>query len=174
MKKSVFIGIAVIMVMLMLSVTAYSWQGRMGGMGDPYGLTPDESDFLIHPALIANGKGLKFYSNFDYTYTGISQWDLDIEVSSAQWESFDGSGDRQDYGALLGSAFSAGPGRLGVFFAYDGSRQDKTAMLITGPLAPLVPVHPPITTLIATWTTFHCGLFTDSLLILTALMLGVK
>ena len=128
MKKSVFVGIAVIMVMLMLSVTAYSWQGRMAGMGDPYGLTPDDSDFLIHPALITRGEGFDVFSHFNFTYTDINKWDIDIDTFwswNKPWDvSSDSSGDQYNYGALLGTAFPLGTGRMGVFFAYEGMNRD--------------------------------------------------
>jgi len=123
MKKFVFTVMAVAAVTLALSATAYSWQGRMGGMGDPYGLTIDDSDFLIHPALITRGEGLDVYSHFNFTYTDISKWDIDLDLGT--WnETFDSSGDQFDYGALLGTAFDLGPGRMGIFFAYEGMNRD--------------------------------------------------
>jgi len=127
MKKGIFVGIAAIVAMMMLSVTAYSWQGRMGGMVDPYGLTPDDSDFLIHPSLITRGEGFDVYSHFNFTYTDITKWDLDIDdlFFGTNWdESYDSSGDQFDYGALLGTAFGLGKGRMGIFFAYEGMNRD--------------------------------------------------
>ncbi|MBW2365501.1 MAG: hypothetical protein JRF25_10665 [Deltaproteobacteria bacterium] len=123
MKKLVFTVMAIAAVTLALSATAYSWQGRMGGMGDPYGLTIDDSDFLIHPALITRGEGFDVYSHFDFAYTNINKWDLDIDIGGWE-ESFDSSGDQFDYGALLGTAFPLGTGRMGVFFAYEGMNRD--------------------------------------------------
>jgi len=123
MKKQMLLLVLVLLSVFLVFGSSLAWQGRMAGMGDPYGLTPDESDFLIHPALIVGGEDLDFYSNFDFTYTGISKWDIDIEIED--WdESFDSSGDQYDYGALLGTAFDLGTGRMGIFFAYEGMNQD--------------------------------------------------
>ena len=80
MKKScLFLGILGFLV-LSMAVPAYSWQGRMAGMEDPYGLIQDESDFLIHPAKIANGQGMKFYGDYRFTYTGVLKWDNEVNV----------------------------------------------------------------------------------------------
>ena len=60
MKKNCLFFVIISFLVLSLAGVSYGWQGRMGGMGDPYGLVEDESDFLFHPAGIANGKGINF------------------------------------------------------------------------------------------------------------------
>ena len=137
MKKYILLVVIAFLSIFFVLGSSLAWQGRMAGMGDPYGLTNDDSDFLIHPSLITRGKGFDFYSNFDFRYTGISKWDMDIDLDGFNGigappptnpysisESFDASGDQYDYKALLGSAFSLGAGRMGVFFAYEGMNRD--------------------------------------------------
>jgi hypothetical protein len=121
MKKQIVLVLLVLLSVFLVFGSSLAWQGRMAGMGDPYGLTPDDSDFLIHPALIVGGEGFDFYSNLDFKYTGISKWDIYIEPFD---ESFDSSGDQFDYGAMLGPVFSLGTGRMGIFFAYEGMNRD--------------------------------------------------
>ena len=82
MKKSITIVIAVFAVLLTVAGSSSAWQGRMEGMGNPYGLIQDESDFLVHPALITMGKGLKVYSHYDFTYTDVLDWEYDIKGST--------------------------------------------------------------------------------------------
>ncbi len=60
MKKVVITMIGLLLLVFALSGISYGWQGRMGGMGDPYGLVEDESDYLINPAGIAQGQGTRF------------------------------------------------------------------------------------------------------------------
>ena len=89
-------------------------------MGDPYGLIPDESDFLIHPAKIAKGEEIRFYGDYRFLYTGVTDWDVDFDGAEAS----DFSGNELRHNALLGSAFPLGPGRMGLFFTYEGRRGD--------------------------------------------------
>jgi hypothetical protein len=108
-----------------LTSTAYGWQGRMGGMGDPFGLVQDESDFLIHPAKIAKGEGVKFYGHYRFIYTGVTDWDYDLDEFNTSgtltdFYHFNTSGDEYKHDALVGVAFPLGPGRMGLLFAYDG------------------------------------------------------
>ena len=117
----------VLLLVLGLAGTSYAWQGRMGGMGDPYGLVSDESDFLIHPAKIANGEGIKFYGHYRFTHTDVTNWDYDSDLFDATgalviYSHFATSGYEQKHDALLGAAFPLGPGRMGLFFTYDGMR----------------------------------------------------
>ncbi|MBW2182107.1 MAG: hypothetical protein JRG81_17320 [Deltaproteobacteria bacterium] len=60
MKKQMLLLVLVLLSVFLVFGSSLAWQGRMAGMGDPYGLTPDESDFLIHPSLIVGGKVLIF------------------------------------------------------------------------------------------------------------------
>jgi hypothetical protein len=124
-KKYLFMFLP--LLVLVLASTSYGWQGRMGGMGDPYGLIADESDFLIHPAKISGGEGVRFYGNYRFSYTGVSAWDHDIDRFDAtgtltDYYSFDTSGQAYSHDAQLGGAFPLGPGRMGIFFTYDGMR----------------------------------------------------
>ena len=78
MRKSYLLMILPLLV-LVLANTSYGWQGRMGGMGDPYGLIADESDFLIHPAKISKGEGVRFYGDYRFTYTGVMDWKYNLD-----------------------------------------------------------------------------------------------
>jgi hypothetical protein len=117
------------LLVLGLAGVAHAWQGRMGGMGDPYGLVQDESDFLIHPAKIVKGEGIKFYGGYQFTYTGVLKWDNEVDTftpAGVLTRSYprDTSGDELRHEALVGSSFPLGPGRMGLFFTYDGMRGD--------------------------------------------------
>jgi hypothetical protein len=117
-----------------------AWQGRMAGMGDPYGLLEDKSDFLIHPALIADGKGVNYYGHFSFQYRDVSDWQYDFKLKPSSIRvqgnpvpglgdlrlngGYNGSGDEQFYDALAGVAFPLGLGRRGIFFNYKGKRGD--------------------------------------------------
>jgi len=126
-KRILFFMILPVFVFALAGVS-YGWQGRMGGMGDPYGLIPDESDFLIHPAKIAKGEGVKFYGHYRFLYTGVTDWDVDVDGAEAS----DFSGNELRHNALLGAAFPLGPGRMGLFFTYEGRRGDFDADEVTG------------------------------------------
>jgi len=127
MKKScLFLGILSFFVLSMV-VPVYSWQGRMAGMGDPYGLVEDESDFLIFPAKIAQGQGLKFYGDYRFTYTDVTDWNYNLDQLNTAgtltgFSNYDTSGHEYKHNALLGAGFPLGPGRMGLFFTYDGMR----------------------------------------------------
>jgi hypothetical protein len=114
--KSRYLILLLPFLLLALASTSYGWQGRMGGMGDPYGLVADESDFLIHPAKIANGEGIRFYGDYRFNYTGVTDWEF--------FDEFDIPGDELRHNVLLGGTFPLGPGRMGLFFQYDGMRGD--------------------------------------------------
>jgi hypothetical protein len=117
-KRILFLVILPVLVFALVGV-AQAWQGRMGGMGDPYGLMQDESDYLIHPAKIAKGEGVRFYGDYRFLYTGVTDWDVDADGLSSDF-----SGNELRHNALLGSAFPLGPGRMGLFFTYEGRRGD--------------------------------------------------
>jgi hypothetical protein len=117
------------LLLLALASTSYAWQGRMGGMGDPFGLVADESDFLIHPAKITNGEGIRFYGDYRFTYTGVLDWDHDrglfeTDGTLVGFYHFDTSGEEYRHNALLGAGLALGPGRMGLFFEYAGKRGD--------------------------------------------------
>jgi hypothetical protein len=110
-----------------LVASSYGWQGRMAGMGDPFGLVEDESDFLIHPSAITKGQGTTFFGNYRFNYRDVTDWDYTLTsfdsggVLQTRWP-FRGAGDEQEHDALLGTAFPLGPGRTGLFFQYSGKR----------------------------------------------------
>ncbi len=56
--KKLTLFIAVVLGLIIFSIPAFAWQGRMAGMSDPTGLIYDESDLLVHPAKIADGQGV--------------------------------------------------------------------------------------------------------------------
>jgi hypothetical protein len=127
-KRILFLMILPVLVFALVGV-AQAWQGRMGGMEDPFGLVADESDYLIHPAKIANGEGVRFYGDYRFTYTGVTKWDYDKNyyTTGGVWlpslSIFDDvSGDEQRHDALVGAAFPLGPGRIGLFLTYNGMR----------------------------------------------------
>jgi hypothetical protein len=107
--------------------TSYGWQGRMAGMGDPFGLVEDESDFLIHPSQIGATEGINFYGNYRFNYRDVTDWNYTLTsfdsqgVLQTRWP-FRGAGDEQEYDALLGTTFPLGPGCAGLFFQYSGKR----------------------------------------------------
>ena len=129
MKKAHLFFLILTFLIFSFSNLSYGWQGRMAGMGDPFGLIEDESDFLFHPAKIANGKGINFYGGYRFNYTGVSQWDSGLDVFTPAFVLTldlpkEGSGDELKHDALLGATFPMGPGRMGLFFQYSGKRGD--------------------------------------------------
>jgi hypothetical protein len=129
MKRSIFFLLILTLVVLVSAGTSQGFQGRMGGMGDPYGLVSDESDFLIHPAKIVQGEGVRFYGGYRFTYTGVMNWDYILDQLTpagflVDYYHYDGSGQEYKHNALLGAGFPLGLGRMGVFFEYAGKRGD--------------------------------------------------
>jgi len=129
MKKGFLFAVTAFLFVLLLVASSMAWQGRMGGMGDPYGLIADESDFLIHPAKIAKGEGVKFYGNYRFNYTGVLDWNYKLdEFNSAgtllDFYHFDTSGQEYKHNTLLGATVPLGAGRMGLFFTYDGKGGD--------------------------------------------------
>jgi hypothetical protein len=126
MKKTYLFVLVFTFLIFSFPNFSYGWQGRMGGMGDPYGLIVDESDFLIHPAKIAAGEGLRFYGHYLFTYTGVTNWDYNENITGPLGGTSrdDVSGDELRHNGLFGASFPLGPGRLGLFFTYDGMRGD--------------------------------------------------
>ena len=125
MKQHMLAWAILPLLVLVLAGLAQAGQGRMDGMGDPYGLVSDESDFLIHPAKIAQGEGQTFYGYYRFTYTGVTNWDWDVDVTPLPFFfRYDTSGEEQRHDAGAGTAASLGPGRLGLFFSYEGLQGD--------------------------------------------------
>jgi hypothetical protein len=121
MKTKVLSVVVFSSFILSIAVAAHSWQGRMGGMGDPFGLVEDESDFLIHPSGIAGGKGMDFYGGYRFNYRDVMNWDY---TSKIEYRPYRGSGDEWEHNGLIGAAFPLGAGRMGLFFEYTGKRGD--------------------------------------------------
>ncbi len=129
MKKVLLSVLFLSLLVFAFSGVSYGWQGRMGGMGDPYGLVSDESDFLINPAGILKGEGVKFYGDYRFTYTDVTDWDIELDRFTAagvlfDYYHFDTSGQEYKHEALVGASFPIGSGRMGIFFTYDGMRGD--------------------------------------------------
>ncbi len=129
MKKVLLTMLGLALLVSFLSGVSYGWQGRMGGMGDPFGLISDESDYLIHPAKIAKGEGVRFYGDYRFTYTGVTDWDYNLDQfdtagALTDFFHYGTSGQEFKHNALLGATFPLGPGRMGAFFTYDGMRGD--------------------------------------------------
>lgn len=126
MKKSVLVLVLLPLLVIALGGVSQAWQGRMGGMDDPYGLLADESDYRIHPAKIANGEGVRFYGYYRFTYTDVMGWgyDLDQLTPPFVFYDFDTSGQEYSHDAQVGAAFPLGPGRMGLFFSYNGETGD--------------------------------------------------
>jgi hypothetical protein len=121
----VVIGLAI----LLTGFPAYGWEGRMGGMGDPFGLVEDESDFLIHPSKIAVGEGTKFYGDYRFNWRDVSDWDYSFQSIAPGGIlifnfPYKGSGNEFENKGLLGMTFPLETGRMGVFFQYAGKRGD--------------------------------------------------
>jgi hypothetical protein len=127
MRKGGLILLILSFSILSIPGSSYGWQGRMAGMGDPFGLVQDESDFLIHPSAITKGQGITFFGNYRFNYRGVTDWNYTLTsfdsggVLQTRWP-FRGAGDEQEHDALLGTAFPLGPGRTGLFFQYSGKR----------------------------------------------------
>jgi hypothetical protein len=129
MDKRILCLMLLPVLVIALAGVSYGWQGRMGGIGDPFGLVADESDFLIHPVKIAKGEGVRFYGDYRFTYTGVTDWNYHLDLftpAGVPLTSFryDTSGQEFKHNALVGAGFPLGPGRMGLFFAYDGMRGD--------------------------------------------------
>ena len=131
MKKSCLFFVILGFLVFSLAGVSYGWQGRMGGMGDPYGLVQDESDFLFHPAKIANEKGINFFGNYRFNYTDVGDWNITLTSSNIgpgpgggvfiQYP-FKSSGDEFKHEGLLGAVIPLGPGKMGILLDYLGRR----------------------------------------------------
>jgi hypothetical protein len=91
----------------------------MAGLGDAAGLVADESDFLIHPAAIATGKGFNAYGHYRLTYEKTKNWEYNASVPAmGMIYPFTADGRLWKHEGQLGAALGLGPGRLGVFLDY--------------------------------------------------------
>jgi hypothetical protein len=127
MKKHLFFFVLGLLSVFLIFESSLAWQGRMAGMGDPYGLVQDESDMLIHPAMIMSSSGTRFYTHYRFTHTDVTDWDYKWNLDFGGVElshDFKASGDEYKHEALIGSSFNLGSGRMGVFFTYENLNGD--------------------------------------------------
>jgi hypothetical protein len=125
MKKGIVLPVSVVLLMLLCAVPIQAWQGRTGAMGNASGLVEDESDFLIHPAAIAGGKGLNFYGNLGFKNSWIDKFSFSTSIinpatSVSSTMVSEAAGKEWQLDGLTGFAFPVGTGRMGVFFQYTG------------------------------------------------------
>jgi hypothetical protein len=137
MKKSCLFIVILGFLVFSLAGVSYGWQGRMAGMGDPYGLLEDESDFLFHPAKIATGEGVKFYGNYRLNYSDVKKWNYKLEelglvLGDYYSEPYRTSGHEWKNEGLVGVGFPLCMGRMGVFFQYVGQRGKFTGDILDG------------------------------------------
>ncbi len=122
MKKSIVATVFISsLIFLLCTVSVYAWTGRMAGMGNPYGLVEDESDFLVHPSIIAQGKGITFYGDLSFDKNDVDKWDVDIDLGGGQFVKRELDGDESYINNRLGAAFPVGAGRMGIFLEYGGN-----------------------------------------------------
>ena len=121
MKKKIVLIIAGLLILSFAS-TSFAWQGRMSGMGDPSGLIADESDFFIHPAKIADGKGSNYYADYKFNYVQVTKWNnvfsFNPAIQGATQYPFMATGSERDHAMSFGGTWEFGPGRLGLFIQY--------------------------------------------------------
>jgi hypothetical protein len=72
---------------------------------------------------------VRFYGDYRFTYTDVMDWGYDLDVFNTAgtltgFYHYDTSGQEYKHNASLGAAFPLGPGRMGFFFSYDGTRGD--------------------------------------------------
>jgi Ca-activated chloride channel family protein len=78
MKRRILILAILPVLVLALVGVAQADKGRMGGIGDPYGLSSNESDVLIHPAKPAKGEGGTLYGYHRFASTDVMASDYDV------------------------------------------------------------------------------------------------
>jgi hypothetical protein len=83
MRKGIAVSLFIIALMLLCSMPTQAWQGRVAGMGGVYGLLEDESDFLTHPAGIANGQGRNFYGNMRFGLQTTDKFSYSYRIAAA-------------------------------------------------------------------------------------------
>jgi len=119
MKKSWVVF--VFLMCFFLAGPALGWEGRMAGMGDPAGLIADESDFLVHPAALADGTGADFYASYGFAYTDIQKadWKNEWNIPAPGYAfNYSPDGDQWAHRASLGTAFALPKGRMAIFLEY--------------------------------------------------------
>lgn len=129
-----FVGITAVLALMvgLCAADVFATQGRMGGMGDPYGLVNDETDFLIHPSYLADIKAQQIFGDYRFTYRSIDwSWSgslatnnlfgYTVDSARGKWDS---SGDAFEHDATLGIVAPVGSGTGGAFFSYKGVRSN--------------------------------------------------
>ncbi len=117
--KKVLRAFAFFACLFLLAGSALGWEGRMAGMGGPAGLIADESDYLVHPAALADGTGVGFYASYGFAYTDIQKadWKNDWKIPDSQLI-YSPDGDQWEHKASLGTAFTLPKGRMAIFLEY--------------------------------------------------------
>src|SRR6202142_2769956 len=122
MKKNNLLILVVVLAIISFASTSFAWQGRMSGMGDPFGLVSDESDLLVHPAKIVDGNGSNYYVDFKFDYVQVPKWNNTFSynpaIEGATQYPFMAKGSERDHEVSLGGTWAFGPGRLGLFLQY--------------------------------------------------------
>ncbi len=97
-------------------------------MDNPFGLVDDESDFLIHPAAIAAGKGTTYYATYQFTYDRIADMNFHTSFTEPGEEPtpypYDSNGHDLKSECQAGMVFPAAQGRVGIFLEYTRDRGD--------------------------------------------------
>ncbi|MFC1814331.1 hypothetical protein ACFL03_16765, partial [Thermodesulfobacteriota bacterium] len=130
MKKGISFIIVTFLLVFAVTQASYGWQGRMAGMGDPYGLVVDPSDFIIHPSKLKHEDKVKYKFHYRFNYTEVSEWNYDYNLidpgtgSVDSYYNYDTDGDRQTHNGTLGATFPAGDGSMGIFITYGGQWGD--------------------------------------------------
>jgi hypothetical protein len=126
-KKCFIVVVAFALASLLVVGAANAFEGRMYGMANPSGLVEDESDFLIHPSKVAEGKGVKYYFDYRFNYRDV-KWDYTLKgfnpstgalLTDRQYRS---SGKEYGHDGLLGVTFPLWSGRMGLLLQYEGRR----------------------------------------------------
>jgi hypothetical protein len=124
MKKKCLLFLGVGLLLICFASASSAWQGRMSGMGDPFGLVSDESDLLVHPAKIVDGKGSNYYGDYKFDYHQITKWENIATFTIPNTSVFlihsplMATGSERDHDASLGGTWAFGPGRIGIFVHY--------------------------------------------------------
>ena len=109
MKKDIALVIASAVFLTLAAGPGFGWQGRMAGMDYPTGLVEDESDFLIHPAGIASGKGTNYYGGYTFTYDRTPECDFHTSIVGDPVPlKFDADGHELRHEGQAGLAFPLG------------------------------------------------------------------
>ncbi len=128
MKRNVLMVMVITIFMFTVFGITYAWQGRMDGMGNPSGLIPDESDFLINPARIADGHSGKIFNHYGFSYTGVNNsWDADSSrslIPIGLSYNLENDGGVWWNEALIGVSHPLGSGKIAVFLEYEGNYGD--------------------------------------------------